>query len=232
MEWTQATLVSDSPAKGQGALPREKLLGGHLLKAVGNIEERFDGVSPYFVPGKEGVEAFTTLKQRGVNLRMLTNSLEATDVVAVHAGYAKRRKKLLAGGVELFELRRQVESADEVSSKLGPFGSSGASLHAKTFAVDGKRIFVGSFNFDPRSARLNTEMGLLIDSEYLAGALHTAFDSGLAGTAWQVQEDKGKLVWVDPSNDAVQPLTKEPGISFWRSISLTVIGWLPVEWLL
>lgn len=232
MEWTQATLVSDSPAKGQGALPREKLLGGHLLKTVGNIEERFDGVSPYFVPGKEGVEAFTTLKQRGVNLRMLTNSLEATDVVAVHAGYAKRRKKLLAGGVELFELRRQVEGADEVSSKLGPFGSSGASLHAKTFAVDGKRIFVGSFNFDPRSARLNTEMGLLIDSEYLAGVLHTAFDSGLAGAAWQVQEDKGKLVWVDPSNDAVQPLTKEPGISFWRSISLTVIGWLPVEWLL
>ena len=232
MEWTQVKLVSDSPAKGQGALPREKLLGGHLLKAVGNIEERFDGVSAYFVPGKEGVKAFTSLEKRGVQVRMMTNSLEATDVLPVHAGYAKRRKKMLEGGVELFELRRQVEGVDEVSSKLGPFGSSGASLHAKTFAVDGKRIFVGSFNFDPRSARLNTEMGLLIDSERLASGLHQAFDAGLAGTAWQVQKNDGKLIWVDPSNDAVQPLTKEPGISFWRSISLTVIGWLPVEWLL
>lgn len=232
MEWTNISLISDDPAKGQGALPKEKLLTGLLAKAVGNIEERFDGVSAYFVPGKEGAKAFNSLQSRGVKVRLLTNSLEATDVLPVHAGYAKRRKKMLAGGVELYELRRQVEGGDLVSSKLGPFGSSGASLHAKTFAVDGKRIFVGSFNFDPRSARLNTEMGLLIDSEYLAGSLHGAFDLGLGGTAWQVKEEQGKLIWVDPSNDAALPLTKEPGISFWRGVGLKVVGWLPVEWLL
>lgn len=232
MEWTKVKLVSDSPKKGQGALPREKLLGGILFKAVGTIESQFDGVSPYFVPGKEGVEAFTALQNQGVQVRMLTNSLEATDVLPVHAGYAKRRKKMLAGGIELFELRRQVEGGDEVNSKLGPFGSSGASLHAKTFAVDRKRIFVGSFNFDPRSARLNTEMGLLIDSERMASGLHATFDQGLNGTAWQVKQDDGQLVWVDPSNAATPALTKEPGISFWRGVGLKVVGWLPIEWLL
>ena len=232
MEWTKVKLISDSPAKGQGALPREKLLGGLLLKAVGTIENQFDGVSPYFVPGKEGVEAFTALQNQGVQVRMLTNSLEATDVLPVHAGYAKRRKKMLAGGIELFELRRQVEGGDEVNSKLGPFGSSGASLHAKTFAVDGKRIFVGSFNFDPRSARLNTEMGLLIDSERMASGLHAAFDVGLAGVAWQVKQEEGKLVWVDANNANTPVLTKEPGISFWRGVGLKVVGWLPIEWLL
>lgn len=232
MEWTQVVLVSDDPAKGQGALPKEELLGGHIAKAVGSIEHKFDGVSAYFVPGKEGVEAFAALEERGIHVRMMTNSLKATDVLPVHAGYAKRRKKMLASGVELFELRKQVSGGDEVSSKLGPFGSSGASLHAKTFAVDGKRIFVGSFNFDPRSARLNTEMGVLIDSEHLASGLHAAFDEGLSGTAWQVKKENGKLIWLDPSNDAALPLTKEPGSGFWSNVALKVIGWMPVEWLL
>src|SRR5690554_2348129 len=231
LEWTEAILVSDSPAKGQGAVPAKDLLTGHLLEAVGEIKNKFDGVSAYFVPGAEGVKAFTTLENRGVQVRMLTNALEATDVIPVHAGYAKRRKKLLAGGVELYELRRQV-SPDLVSRKLGPFGSSGASLHAKAFAVDGEKIFVGSFNFDPRSARLNTEMGLLIESPTLAQGVHNAFDTGLSGTAWKVELRDGKLVWLDPAAIDNPPITTEPGSSFWRNIGLTVIGWLPVEWLL
>jgi cardiolipin synthase C len=94
---------------------------------------------------------------RGVKIRVLTNALEATDVPAVHAGYAKRRKALLDAGIALFELMRpshasQFKKAEFVSS------SSGSSLHAKTFAVDGEQVFIGSFNFDPRSSELNTEM--------------------------------------------------------------------------
>ena len=231
LEWTDATLVSDSPAKGQGAVARKNLLTGHLLEAVGEVKHSFDGISAYFVPGAEGVEAFTALEQRGIQVRMLTNALEATDVLPVHAGYAKRRKKLLKGGVELYELRRQV-SPDLVSNKLGPFGSSGASLHAKAFAIDGEKIFVGSFNFDPRSARLNTEMGLLIDSPVLAQGVHDAFDTGLSGTAWKVELRDGKLVWLEPEAPDNPPITTEPGSSFWRNIGLTVIGWLPLEWLL
>lgn len=164
-------------------------------------------------------------------VRLLTNSLEATDVLPVHAGYAKRRRALLDEGVALYELRRQV-APDAPTARLGWFGSSGASLHAKTFAVDGRRVFIGSFNFDPRSTSLNTEMGLLIDSERLASGLHRAFDNGLGGMAWRVERRDGDLVWTDPGDPETAPLTDEPGGSPLRNLAIAVIGRLPVEWLL
>lgn len=229
LEWTDTILVSDDPAKGQGAVPREDLLAVRLMEAVGTIETRFDGISPYFVPGREGTKALSTLVRRGVEVRMLTNSLEATDVVPVHAGYTKRRRDLLKNGVELYELQEQA-APGVPKKKFGPFGSSGASLHAKTFAVDGKRIFIGSFNFDPRSTTLNTEMGLLIDSEDMAGRMHEALDNKLSGQAWQVFLENGDLEW---RNEYLGTVTKrEPGSSLLKGIALTVTGWLPVEWLL
>lgn len=228
LEWTTATLVSDDPAKGQGEVPQDELLSNRMAEAVGEIQRRFDGVSAYFVPGAEGVKTFAELEARGVEVRLLTNSLEATDVLPVHAGYAKRRESLLDSGVELFELRRKA-APNTPKSKLGTFGSSGASLHAKTFAVDGRRIFIGSFNFDPRSATLNTEMGILINSQRMAEGLHSGFDSSLGKTAWQVEKRNGELVWIDPG---APPLTSEPGTGFWSNIGVTIIGWLPVEWLL
>lgn len=229
LEWTTAILVSDDPIKGEGAVPREDLLAVRLKQAVGAIEEKFDGISPYFVPGVAGVRAFTLLESRGVSVRMLTNSLEATDVLPVHAGYAKRREDLLAGGIELFELRRQAAPGAPID-RIGPFGSSGASLHAKTFAVDGRRIFVGSFNFDPRSTTLNTEMGLLIESEAMAGAMHAAFDRGLSGLAWRVELRDGTPVWADTTSGEVTGW--EPGTTALKRLALIIIGALPVEWLL
>jgi len=226
--WTDATLISDDPAKGQGPVDDQQQLSGRIAQAVGEIQQQFDGVSAYFVPGAAGVKTFTDLQARGVKVRMLTNSLEATDVLPVHAGYAKRRNSLLEGDVQLFELRRQA-APGSAKSKLTPFGSSGASLHAKTFAVDGQRIFVGSFNFDPRSATLNTEMGILIDSEAMAQGLHDAFDSGLRDIAWQVELHQGALQWHQPGAAA---LRAEPGTSVWRHIAICIISWLPVEWLL
>ncbi|HEY9039620.1 MAG TPA: phospholipase D family protein [Roseovarius sp.] len=231
LEWTTAVLVSDKPAKGQGLARQKDLLVTRLADAVGEVSERFDGISPYFVPGKSGVRNFSALEARGVQVRLLTNSLEATDVLPVHAGYAKYRKDLLKGGARLFELRRTA-TLEVPADRLGPFGSSGASLHAKTFAVDGERIFVGSFNFDPRSITLNTEMGLLIDSKAMAVRLHDAFDNGLSGLAWEVENRAGDMVWVDPSAPTAAPLTTEPGGSVMRNLAITVIGWLPVEWLL
>ncbi|CTQ32276.1 phospholipase D family protein [Jannaschia rubra] len=229
LEWTRAILFSDDPKKGQGAVPREDLLASRLTKAVGTIEQGFDGVSPYFVPTKSGVRAFGTLQTAGIPVRMLTNSLEATDVLPVHAGYAKHRKAMLREGVTIYELRRQ--AAPAAPDDVGIFGSSGSSLHAKTFAVDTSRIFVGSFNFDPRSTMLNTEMGLLIDSETMARGLNKVFDSELDGLAWRVELRDGKdLVWVDPTDGSVTE--QEPGSTTLRRLALTVIGWLPVEWLL
>ncbi len=105
LEWTTAVLVSDDPIKGMGAVPREDLLFTRLMQAVGDIKSRFDGTTPYLVPGAAGVKAFATLQDRGVSVRMLTNSLKATDNVPVHAGYSKRRNAMLRRGVGLFELR-------------------------------------------------------------------------------------------------------------------------------
>ena len=231
LEWTTAVLVSDDPIKGQGAVPREDLLATRLHEAVGDIQTRFDGISAYFVPSAAGVKAFNSLEARGVEVRILTNSMEATDVLPVHAGYAKRRKDMLKGGVGLFELRSQAVSS-KAADRIRAFGSSGSSLHAKTFAVDGKRIFIGSFNFDPRSTTLNTEMGLLINSEKMAQELHNAFDEGMTGIAWQVEQRDGKLVWIDADKGTESVITTEPGSSTMRSMVLKVVGWLPVEWLL
>jgi len=227
IEWTDAVLVSDDPAKGMGAVPRQDLLAVRLMQAVGEIKTRVDGVSPNFVLGKAGVDAFAALQKRGVQTRMLTNSLAATDVLPVHAGYAKRRHDLLAGGTQLFELKQHATTR-KPKDKVGPFGTSGASLHAKTFAIDGDHIFIGSFNFDPRSTTMNTEMGLLIDSATMAGQMHDAFDRQLSELAWEVVVQDGHLVWQDDTRDT--ETRREPGSSMLKNI--TIIGWLPVEWLL
>ncbi|MFN4128495.1 MAG: phospholipase D family protein [Paracoccaceae bacterium] len=229
LEWTRAVLVSDDPVKGQGAVPREDLLATRLMQAVGRIEMKIDVVSPYLVPGKAGSKAFATLTSRGVAVRALTNSLEATDLVTVYAGYAKRRNALLRAGVRLFELHASA-GADRQSIKKGRFGLSRASLHAKTFAVDGARVFVGSFNFDPRSTTLNTEMGILFESPQMAEGLHTAFDLGLAGLAWRVELHGGHKVWTDTARQTA--VTKEPGSTAVKRAVVTVVGWLPVEWLM
>ncbi len=114
-------------------------------------------------------------------------------------------------------------------------GSSGSSLHAKTFAVDGERIFVGSFNFDPRSAHLNTEMGLLIDSPEMASQMSRMLDQSLPSAAYHVQIDaQVRLSWTTESGTPPAPLTTttEPGSSAFKRLMLRVLGWLPIEGLL
>lgn len=229
LEWSRVVLVSDDPVVGFDAVPRADLFISRLLDAVGPIRNRFDGVTPYFVPGAAGVKALAALKDSGVSVRMLTNSLEATDALPVHAGYAKRREDLLRADVGLFEMRAHAAGPSS-HDILGPFGSSGSHLHAKTFAVDGNRVFVGSFNFDPRSATLNTEMGLLIHSTNMAEMMHDAFDDGLGGLAWRVELQDRRLAWVNASDETKTRV--EPGTTFVKRLALTIIGWLPVEWLL
>ena len=141
------------------------------------------------MPGKGGTAAVSRAAGRlGRQVRVLTNSLSATDVGAVHAGYAKRRPDLLRAGVHLYELEKVPGDETAPMAGAGHVGESSASLHAKTFAVDGRRLFVGSFNFDERSALLNTEMGLLIDSPVLAANLVSqAFDEEVPRRAYEVR---------------------------------------------
>ena len=185
------------------------------------------------------------LAAEGVQVAVLTNSLEATDVAAVHAGYAKRRKALLEAGIALFELRRAAQgpqAAPSTAAKLGSgsgsgsvkrVGSSASSLHAKTFAADRARVFIGSFNFDPRSAKLNTEMGFVIESTEIAQQIADAFASGLLASAYRVRlADDGALEWVEQQGDQAIVHRTEPGTSVWQRLVVRLLSLLPIEWLL
>ncbi|MFG6157968.1 phospholipase D family protein [Halomonas sp. 1390] len=230
--WAPVRMLSDDPSKGLGEASGQELLSHDLTLIFDDAERHISLVSPYFVPAKAGTEAFRKLERDGVDIEVLTNALEATDVAAVHAGYAKRRKALLEAGVKLWELRRGAQHQGRNLS-AGPFGSSGASLHAKTFAVDGERVFVGSFNFDPRSANLNTELGFIIEDPSLAQRIDDAFENGVPLQAYEVRLDpEGDLYWLERRDGEVIRHDVEPNTGPFRRLVVSLISLLLVDWLL
>jgi putative cardiolipin synthase len=231
-EWTDARLVYDDPEKTLDPENRtDILLMTRLLDTIGHPTSRFDLVSPYFVPRQGGTEALKALAGRGAKVRILTNSLESTDVTAVHAGYQKRRKALLQAGIQLYELKRSDVPKPTADKSTG--GSSSAALHAKTFEIDANRLFVGSFNFDPRSAKINTEMGLVIDSAVIAEKLKAFFDTEVPFLAYEVRlTDKGKLQWIERTREGEKIHDAEPGTSAFRRAGVGFLSILPIEWLL
>lgn len=231
--WARTTMISDDPAKALGEVNPEQLLVWQMDRLLGEPRRKVDLVSSYFVPTRTGVRSFQSLMARpGMRVRVLTNSLAATDVAAVHAGYAKRRRALLQAGVELWELRPTGDRPTRHGS--APFGSSGSALHAKTFAIDEQRLFVGSFNFDPRSVHLNTELGFIIESPVMAQALSRAFDQTIPYRSYRVElDDKGELMWVQLNEDGSRRVFHtEPEAGLWRRLNVGVLSVLPIEWLL
>ena len=195
-QWAVTRMVSDDPAKGLGRAAPEEMFPQQLKEIIGDPARHFELVAAYFLPTNTGVISFVAMAKRGVKIRVLTNSLGAADAPYVYAGYSKRRKPLLEAGVTLYEMRRL--SPHTGSKGAGPLGSSGSSLHAKTFSVDSSRIFVGSFNFDPRSRNLNTELGFVIDSPPLAQNIEAAFDSSIPPNSYEVRiSDAGQLYWLE-----------------------------------
>ncbi|MDB5733069.1 MAG: hypothetical protein JWQ03_2964 [Variovorax sp.] len=230
-EWADAHLVSDDPSKVEGIASDDQLLWSRLKRILPPPKQELELVSPYFVPGAEGVEHFVDLARRGAKITILTNSLEATDVAAVQAGYAKRRKPLLEAGIALFEMKRASSSASSAFRRPG--SSSAASLHAKTFVVDRSAVFVGSFNFDPRSARLNTELGFVIECPAMAATIADGVTGLLAERAYRVRIGPGgALQWMEQIDGHEVVHDEEPGAGFWRQLGVSVLSLLPVEWLL
>lgn len=235
LEWAPTRMVSDDPAKGLGEIPAEDRIFGQIEAAIGDPHRAVDLISAYFVPGMQGTETFVGLAQRGVKVRVLTNSLEATDVAPVHAGYAKRRRKLLEAGVALYELRRLAPYSGRLALSVagGSAGRSASSLHAKTFGIDGSRAFIGSFNFDPRSARLNTEMGFIIDSPALARRIAEAFEARIPAQSYEVRlAEDGKLYWIERKGKALVRHDTEPGTTLAQRLGVWFLSLLPIEWLL
>ena len=229
MEWIHARLVSDDPRKVlHRSVPKDLLMLPRLLQLTGQVRVQFDLISPYFVPAFTGTKDLAQLAKQGVRVRVLTNSLGSTDVAAVHAGYAKRRKALLQAGLEIYELK----SVEAATAWVTP-GKSAASLHAKTFEIDGRYVYVGSFNFDPRSAYLNTEMGLLLDSPQLARRLNSFFEAQVPNHSYRVQLDqKDRLQWIETTQGGKRAHRVEPHTSAFERIVVALISVLPIDWLL
>ncbi|MHB1056278.1 MAG: phospholipase D family protein [Rhodanobacter sp.] len=226
VHWSANIVVaSDPPLKTRSRDRRGWLqprLAAHLAGTHGEVLL----ISPYFVPGKSGTATLVALAHAGTRVGVVTNSLAANDVPAVHGGYERYRKPLLDGGVSLFEIRRNGPKL-----ALGLFGSSGASLHTKAFVVDGERGFVGSFNLDPRSANLNTEMGVLFDDPGLARDLRQEY-LRLAAPALSYQVRRGSdgsLQWLDRTTQPPRVLDHEPDAGWWLRTTTRVLSWLPIE---
>lgn len=248
LEWARVTMVSDDPAKGLGRAPPGGTLAERLGAILDHPKRSVKIVSGYFVPGREGTEELARLARSGIEVSVLTNGLATTDVAIVHSGYEHRRRALLEAGVRLFEMKpdedasrgrlhlfRRGSGLDGSGSGSGPvFRGSGASLHAKTFAKDGERLFIGSFNFDPRSFELNTEIGFIIDSEALATRLERAFAEDVPGRAYEVRLGAGgRLEWLHTLEDGRREvLTTEPHTTPLTRGLMRVLSWLPIEWLL
>lgn len=231
----RATAVFDDPGKTlASASAQGALLSDRLTPLIADTREEMLLVSPYFVPRKEGTLKLIEAQVRGVRTTILTNSLASNDVGAVHAGYSKHREELLDAGISLWEVKPQpLGTGLEKQRKTGIGSSSSVSLHAKTFVFDRRKLFVGSYNLDPRSNELNTELGILYESPKLAGLVADGVRNGLPRTAWKVErtQNTGKLGWVDEAAGGTR-LTSEPDSSWLQRTSVRIMRLLPIDGLL
>ena len=219
--WAPGQALWDAPDKlmVRGEPPAELLLLSALWPVLQGAREELVFLSAYFVPLREGVAFLTGEVRRGLEVAVLTNALEATDVPLVHGGYAPYREALLTGGVRLHELRRQ--PGEEPSFSVS--GDSESSLHSKAAVIDRRWVFVGSLNFDPRSILWNSETGLLVDSPELARQVHALTAEGLApAISYEVrletQAGRSRLAWHYEDDGQPRRLVREPG-GRWRQFN-------------
>ena len=223
LHWTADwAFVSDDPNKSQLPVADRSGVLKALKPALDDARHEVGLISPYFVPGETGTAYIQALAARGLDVRILTNSLAATDVAAVHGGYMRYRPALLAHGVRLWELK----PTGTGTANFSLAGSSGSSLHTKAVIIDDRQVFVGSYNIDPRSTSLNCEQGVLASHPALASELTTLFEHQLTGgLAWQVTLVDGKLSWTDGTTT----WDKEPESSSRQRMLAWLMKVLPVE---
>ncbi|WP_313323426.1 phospholipase D family protein [Stutzerimonas nitrititolerans] len=221
LTWAPSEALWDHPDKisTEGMPDPSLLLTSQLQPTLDNVRQELTLVSAYFVPTDEGVDYFTRLAEADVDIRVLTNSLEATDVPAVHGGYAPYRHELLRLGVRLFELRRQPDQ----EARFSLSGDSESSLHSKAAIFDRQSVFLGSLNFDPRSVLWNTEVGILVHSPELASEAHQLTLEGTApAISYEVRlietDGRERLIWIAEDHGRRVVLHKEPG-GLWRRLN-------------
>ena len=226
--WAPYKMVVDSPDKGikKKARDADQIITP-LVASLRAAESEAIIVSPYFVPRKRGVTAFSELQARGVDVKIITNSLAANNQFTVHAGYAGSRKPLLEAGVEIWEVKPHADiKGAEIVAAVG----AKATQHTKAFIVDRKEMFIGSFNFDPRSANINTELGVIIYDRGMAEQFAKFADETLPIGAYEVfLDERDKLRWRDNAADPPYIYQKEPETSWWDRRKVGFVKILPVR---
>ncbi|VVE38512.1 phospholipase [Pandoraea capi] len=246
--WAPAELAADTPDKLDAPAAETKSAPADKLRQLAaKAQNEVLIISPYFVPLDGGVRFLSTLAQRGVKVRVLTNSLAATDVVPVHAGYARYRPALLQAGIELYEFKPIRSDDGERQPRRVTFGgSSRASLHGKAYVIDRRDVVLGSFNLDPRSVRLNTELAIVIHSPEFAERMARIFERAtLPRTSFRVELAPAgttpptstpptvpALRWVGEENGQPRTFDVEPYASFWRNAVAGAFTLMPSDDLL
>jgi putative cardiolipin synthase len=224
--WAPGQIVWDDPAEIQTTGATTRLHEAFHWRAE-RVERELLIESAYFIPRERGIAKMAELHDRGVRIRILTNSLVSNDVLAAHAGYADRRKQILRSGAELFELRADAGTI----KKRHAHSHAEAALHTKAIVFDRQAVFIGSLNLDPRSTDLNTEAGLYVESPELAQQLADWMDEAASPeNSYQVLLDgDGDLVWVTQENGIVVRYDKDPESTLWQRFVSGFIGLFPVE---
>jgi putative cardiolipin synthase len=214
--WGKWKLVYDQPGKVEAEkVKKETHLAPTLVEGMNKTKSELLIVSPYFVPGSNFTNYLVGLVEKGVRVRILTNSLSANDVQLVHAGYMRYREDLLRGGVELYEYKA-IKGASKEKQKAKWSGSSRASLHGKFLSFDRQYMFVGSFNLDGRSVALNTELGVFFESPKYAQMMANGFDEKAMIKAYRLElMDNGNLQWITLENGKEVTFDVEPDTGFW-----------------
>lgn len=225
--WAPAEVLFDPPASIQTG-NELRSMRDRLFTELRKSEKEVLIESAYLITTRAAVELARGLQKRGVRMRVLTNSLASNDVVPAHAGWAKRRDQLIEAGVEVYELRP--DSGYLKKDWASELGSSRAALHTKVMVLDRERIFVGSYNLDPRSAFINTEIGVLINSGELAALIADYLDEGVRPeNSYRVELVDGKLVWRTTIDGEEVVYHKEPLSSFWDRVTVKMVNVLPLE---
>ena len=228
LQWTPYQLIYDEPDKHTRGNPgRAAGITAPLGEALLSAERELIILTPYFVPGKEGVQKISALQQRGVQVTVVTNSLAANNHSVVHGGYMPARKPLLESGVRIYEVRPDAAVA---GSELVADDDTRATLHTKAFFVDREKSFIGSFNFNQRSLNRDSESGVIIESATLGKAFTEGIEAVYDERAWELfLNEKGKLRWRG-YNDGVETIyEKDPETTWGQRFSATLARILPVK---
>ena len=227
--WTEAHVVVDPLERfaGQG----ESAIIGFAAEVIDDIEIQFIAEAAYLIPSEEGLRSMKEMVDRGVRVRLLTNSLMSNNHITAHSGYLKYRKAMLEAGAELHELRADAELREHFRANRED-GEVPAGIHTKAFVIDGDQALIGSFNFDPRSRDLNSEIGLVVSSEEFARQVLEQMEQDFApeNSYRLFLDERGKLRWEEKNPDgSVTIHTHDPGASLWKRFGARFLSWLPIE---